>query len=198
MLIDRIFYNRNTLKVAKDLLGCFLVREYKGKMIRAIITETEAYRGFHDLASHASRGKTPRNAIMFGEPGRAYIYLIYGMHSMLNVVTEDVDYPAAVLIRGVVPVETRLIASLPRIASLPQLDGPGKLTKFLHIDKSLNGHDLTNGKKLWIELPMKKEKFKIIKSPRVGVDYAGRSKEWKWNFKIADLDKKEKNSIIKA
>ena len=78
MIIKRKFYNRNTIKVAKDLLGCFLVREYKGKIIKAMITETEAYRGHHDLASHASRGRTPRTEIMFGHPGHAYIYMIYG------------------------------------------------------------------------------------------------------------------------
>jgi len=178
MIVNRDFYNQNTIKVAKDLLGCFLVREYRGKITRAMITETEVYRGFHDRASHASRGRTPRTEIMFGSPGRAYVYLIYGMYSMLNIVTEGIDYPAAVLIRGVRPVETHYNASL------PQLNGPGKLTKFLHIDGALNKHDLTLGQKLWIECPKEKKKFKITKSARVGVDYAKHSKEWKWNFKI--------------
>ena len=179
MILKRNFYSQNTIKIAQELLGCFLVREYRGKKTKAMITETEAYRGTHDTASHASRGRTPRNELMFGAPGHAYVYLIYGMHSMLNVVTEDKEYPAAVLIRGVCPVGTRLIASLPR------MDGPGKLTKFLHIDKTLNGHDVTCGETLWIECRKEKKKFKIVKSPRVGVDYAGRSKDWQWNFKIA-------------
>lgn len=180
MILKRKFYNQNTLKIAQDLLGCYLVREYRGKITKAIITEVEAYRGFHDLASHASRGRTARNEIMFGEPGNAYVYLIYGMHSMLNVVTESVDYPAAVLIREI---DASIDASM---NTSEILDGPGKLTKFLHVDRSLNGHDLTRGEKLWIERPKNKKKYKIIKSPRIGVDYAGHCKEWKWNYKISD------------
>ena len=166
MLIKRKFYNRNTIQVAQDLLGCFLVREYRGKIIKAMITETEAYRGHYDLASHAVRGKTERNKIMFGESGCAYIYLIYGMHFMLNVVTEKKDFPAAVLIRGA-----------------ENLNGPAKLTKYFHINQSLNSYDLTKGKKLWLEYPSEKVKFKIIKSPRIGVDYAKHCRKWKWNFK---------------
>lgn len=179
MILKHNFYNRHTIQVAKDLLGCILVREYRGKITRAMIMETEAYRGFHDLASHASRGRTARNEIMFGQPGHAYIYLIYGMHSMLNVVTEEKDYPAAVLIRGI-----RIIQNSKFEIKNSDLDGPGKLTKFLHIDRKLNGRDLTLGEKLWIERPKDKKKYKIIKSPRIGVDYAGHAKEWKWNFKI--------------
>lgn len=180
MIIKSDFYNRNTVKIAQDLLGCFLVREYKGKIIRAVITEVEAYRGFYDLASHAARGKTERNAIMFGQSGRAYIYLIYGMHNMLNIVTEEKDFPAAVLIRGV---KTHCNASLQK-----KLIGPGKLTKFLHIDKTLNDHDLTRGGKLWLEYPPDRKKIKILKSPRVGVDYAKHCKSWKWNFKITNYE----------
>jgi DNA-3-methyladenine glycosylase len=168
MIIRRNFYNQNTIKVAQDLLGCFLVRKYKGKIIRGMITETEAYRGLNDLASHAARGKTERNKIMFGAPGHAYIYLIYGMHFMLNIVTEKKDFPAAVLIRGI-----------------KNLNGPAKLTKYFYINRSLNGHDLTKGKKLWLEQLNRKIKFKIIKSPRIGVDYAKHCKDWKWNFRIS-------------
>jgi DNA-3-methyladenine glycosylase len=177
-MIKRKFYNRNTLKVAQDLLGCFLVREYRGKIIRAKIIETEAYRGEWDLASHASKGKTERTKIMYGNPGHAYIYLVYGMYFMFNVVTEKKDFPAAVLIRGV---ESSIEASTE--ASI--FNGPGKLTKFLHIDKSLNGHDLTLGKKLWLEPPAQKISTKyIVAGKRIGVDYAKHCKEWKWNFKI--------------
>jgi len=181
MLLKRNFYNRNTTKVAQDLLGCFLVREYKGKITKAMITETEAYRGEYDLASHASKGRTARTEIMYGRPGHAYVYMIYGMYFMLNVVTEEKDFPAAVLIRGVRPVEAHCNASL-------HLDGPGKLTKFLHIDKSLNGYDLTKGEKLWIERPEEKMKFKITKSPRMGIEYAKHCKKWRWNFKIDGAD----------
>jgi DNA-3-methyladenine glycosylase len=171
MILKRSFYDQNTVKVARDLLGCFLVREYKGKIIKAMITETEAYRGHRDLASHASRGRTPRTEIMFGHPGHAYVYMIYGMYFMLNVVTEEKDFPAAVLIRGI------------RLENI-KLDGPGKLTKYLNITKNLNGWDLTRSQKLWIESAKKGDKFKIIKSPRVGIDYARHCRSWEWNFKI--------------
>lgn len=182
MILKRNFYNRNTVKVARDLLGCFLVREYQGKIIKAMITETEAYRGHHDLASHASRGRTPRTEIMFGRPGHAYIYMIYGMYFMLNVVTEEKDFPAAVLIRGVRT--PSVLRTSPPWKGGEGLDGPGKLTKFLHINKSLNEWDLTKGEKLWLESTDKNKKFKIIKSPRVGIDYARHCREWKWNFRI--------------
>jgi DNA-3-methyladenine glycosylase len=174
MIVKRNFYNQNTIKVAQDLLGCFLVREYKGKIIKAMITEVEVYRGEYDLASHASKGRTARTEIMYGEAGHSYIYMIYGMYFMLNVVTEEKDSPAAVLIRAV---KKHGNASL-------HLDGPGKLTKYLHIDKALNGHDLTSGKKLWIECLAKRKRYKITKSPRVGIDYARHCKEWKWNFRV--------------
>jgi DNA-3-methyladenine glycosylase len=185
MIAKRNFYSRNTIKVAQDLLGCFLLREYKGKIIKAMITEIEAYRGEYDLASHASKGRTARTEIMYGRPGHAYIYMIYGMYFMLNVVTEEKDFPAAVLIRAVetpcLPAGRHCNASLQKT-----LNGPGKLTKYLHIDKSLNGHDLTMREKLWIECPEKKIKYKIIKSPRVGIEYARHCKKWKWNFKITN------------
>lgn len=176
MIIKRNFYNRNTIKVAKELLGCFLVRKYRGKITKVMITETEAYRGEYDPASHASRGRTSRTEIMYEAPGRAYIYMIYGMHFMLNVVTEEKDFPAAILIRAIQTEDKK------------KLSGPGKLTKFLHIDKSLNDWDLTKGEKLWLESASwrtkSRKRYKIIKSPRVGVDYARHAKAWKWNFQI--------------
>lgn len=179
MLLKRNFYNRNTIQVAKDLLGCFLARKYRGKVIRAMITETEAYRGEKDLACHASRGRTSRTEIMYGQPGHTYIYLIYGMYYMLNIVTEKKDFPAAVLIRS---------AEIVGAVHEPPLHGPGKLTRYLNINKSFNGWDLTKGEKLWLERPRKKSRFKITKSPRVGVDYAKHCKEWKWNFRIANYE----------
>lgn len=193
MIIQRNFYDRYTPTVAKDLLGCFLVREYRGRIIRAMITETEAYRGEYDLACHASKGRTPRTETLYAGPGTAYVYLIYGMYWMLNVVTERKDFPAAVLVRGVDIVDTagkdNVDISLNKskkavIVRVNKLDGPGKLTKFLRIDRSLNGHDLISGEKLWLEVPQKRIHRKIVKTPRIGVDYAGRCKEWKWNFKL--------------
>jgi DNA-3-methyladenine glycosylase len=184
-LLKRNFYNRPTTKVAQDLLGCFLVSEERGKITRVRITETEAYRGEYDLASHASRGRTPRTETMYGEPGRAYIYMIYGMYFMLNVVTEEKDFPAAVLIRGV-RLDRPLGSKCIKTPGVCFLNGPGKLTKFLHIDKKLNGHDLTRGEKLWLERPENYKRPKITKSPRTGIEYARHCRRWKWNFKLTE------------
>lgn len=141
-----------------------------------MIIETEAYRGTHDLGCHASKGKTKRNAVMFGEPGHAYIYLVYGMYWMLNVVTEQQGYPAAVLIRCVLDFDENNKKTL--------LDGPGKLAKEFCITKRLNGCDMTEKQKLWIETPEDKRRRKIIKTPRIGIGYARHCKHWKWNFRL--------------
>jgi DNA-3-methyladenine glycosylase len=173
MPLPQSFYNRKTLIVAQDLLGKFLVRKIGNNNISGMITETEAYCGPNDLASHASRGRTPRTELMFGPPGHTYIYMIYGMYYCLNMVTEKKDYPAAVLIRGV------------KINGIDykKTNGPGKLCKFLHIDKSLNGIDITSGEKLWIEdRGIKIKPSKILRTPRIGVDYAGKYKEKKWRY----------------
>ena len=175
MILRKNFFNRDTLKVAQDLLGCILVRKNKGKIIRAIITETEAYRGENDLASHASKGRTPRTELMFGEAGRAYIYMIYGMYFMLNIVTEKKDYPAAVLIRCV---EASIEAS-------KNLNGPGKVCKFLQIGKELNDWDMTRGKKIWIESGKKIKPAQIKKAKRIGIDYAKHCKDYLWRFTLA-------------
>ena len=187
------FYNRSALQVAQDLLGCFLVRQFfllkKGEIKRGLtqkfkIVETEAYEGPNDLASHASRGKTPRNIVMFGEPGLIYVYLTYGIHYMLNIVTGKNNYPAAVLIRAVEPVLNCKNTTI----SKPQTNGPAKLTKFLKIDKTFNQLSIYTKKHgLWIE--NHKEKIKpsqIIKAPRVGIDYAGIYKNKKWRFYLKD------------
>ncbi len=183
-ILNHKFYSRNTLAVARELLGCFLVREHRGKIIRAMITETEAYHGEDDLACHASRGRTSRTEVMYGEPGHAYVYLIYGMHHCLNIVTEKKDFPAAVLIRGI-----KIISSSPargeELEERRELDGPGKLCKFLYIDRKLNKWDLTKGKKLWLEPRDPKIKLpKIQKSRRVGIDYAQHCREYLWRFSI--------------
>ena len=176
-ILPQYFYSQKTLKVAQELLGCFLVRKINGKIIKAKIIETEAYFGFNDLASHASRGKTERNKIMFGESGVIYIYLVYGMHYMLNIVTEKKDYPAAVLLRGV---------KLNNDLENKKLDGPAKLTKYFKIDKKFNGLSIFNKENnFWIE--ERKEilkSSKIKKAPRVGVDYAKEYKDKLWRFFI--------------
>ena len=149
-----------TQKVAKSLLGKYLVRR-RGKKIEAYkIVETEAYVGPEDKASHAHRGRTKRNEVMFGESGHWYVYLCYGMHYMLNIVTGPKDYPAAVLIRGVDGVV-----------------GPGRVTKLLGIDKTLNGKLASKESGLWIEDRGEKVNLgDIIKTPRIGIAYA---EEWK-------------------
>lgn len=140
-----------------------------------MITETEAYHGEDDLACHASRGKTPRTEVMYGEPGRAYVYMIYGMYHCLNVVTEKKDFPAAVLVRSAE------IFGFPK----SKLDGPGKLCKFLKIDRKLNKWDLAKGEKLWLEPRDPKIKLPDAqKSRRIGIDYAQHCREYLWRFSI--------------
>ncbi len=177
MVLNKNFYNQKTLKVARELLGCFLCRRAGGKIIRGMIIETEAYCGQQDKASHASHGKTSRTRVMFGPAGISYVYLIYGMHYCLNIVTEKEDYPAAVLIRGV------------RLENGEVISGPGRVCRRFKIDKGLNGYDLSLGKKLWLETSQnfKKENYKIVRTPRIGVDYAKEYKDKKWRF---ILDKK--------
>ena len=171
MALSKRFYQQDTLKVAKNLLGCFLVRQIGKKIIKGMIVETEAYIGEDDLACHASRGRTPRTEIMYGEAGRAYVYMVYGMHHCLNVVTEKKNFPAAALIRGIAVEGGNVM-----------LDGPGKLCRFLKIDRKFNGWDLTEGKKLWIEKGIKIKKPRIKKSKRVGIDYAGKCRHYLWRF----------------
>jgi DNA-3-methyladenine glycosylase len=151
------FFDRPTLQVAEDLIGCMLVRTRDGKTERYMITEAEAYDGFDDLASHASKGRTLRTEVMFGPPGRTYIYFVYGIHWMLNVVTGPRDYPSAVLIRGI-----------------EGISGPARLTKALGITKDLNNMILSKKTGLWIEEgPAKISYSDIQKTPRIGIDYAG-------------------------
>lgn len=182
-VLSRKFYFRNTLTVAQDLLGCFLIREHRGKIWRAMITETEAYRGEDDLASHASRGRTSRTEVMYGQPGRAYVYMIYGMYHCLNIVTEKKNFPAAVLIRGAKL--CRRPTSTNEKTSDVYLDGPGKLCRFLKIDKKLNKWDLTQGEKLWLEHRNPRARLSgIKKSRRIGIDYAKHCREYLWRFSI--------------
>ncbi len=154
--LDEHFFNQKTRKAAKDLVGCYLVRKIGNKTVRLKITETEAYVGPHDLACHSSKGRTKRTEIMFAEPGTIYIYMIYGMYFMLNIVTEKKDYPAAILIRGA-----------------GEYVGPGRLTKALEIDKKINNLKAVPKNGLWFEAREENFKGKIKKSKRVGVSYAG-------------------------
>jgi DNA-3-methyladenine glycosylase len=172
-IFDSDFYNRNPVTVAHELLGQNLVRELRGQRLTGIITETEAYLAFADSASHAFRGRTERNSVMFGPPGLTYVYFIYGMHYMLNVVTENEGIPSAVLIRGIQPV-----AGLEEMSKLRNTNGknltngPARLCQALAINKSLNAWDLTAGKTLWIEAHTPINPTEIKQGPRVGIAYA--------------------------
>jgi DNA-3-methyladenine glycosylase len=158
--LSRAFYDRDTILVAKDLLGKYLVHTNRvGRIV-----EVEAYLGPHDLAAHSARGLTERTKVMFGPPGHAYVYMIYGMYYCMNVVTEREGHASAVLLRAVEPVQN--------ISGRTQ--GPGLLCKAMGIDKRLNAHDLLSTD-FYIAAPSNPEAFTIIKRPRVGVDYA---KHW--------------------
>ncbi len=180
--------------VARELLGKVLVRKIGRKIIRAAITETEAYCGPNDLASHASKGRTKRTEIMFGPPGFAYVYLIYGMYHCLNIVTEKENYPAAVLIRDVslqwpVDSENSKFRKLKTVNCKLKTDlgGPGKLCRFLKIDKTLNGEDLIKSNKLWIEnYGVRIKPGQVGRSKRIGVEYAGSYKNKLWRFYVKE------------
>jgi len=166
------FYARPTLRVARSLLGKYLMRETAEGLLAGRIVEVEAYVGPEDRASHASRGRTQRTDVMFGPPGLAYVYMIYGMYHCLNVVTERIDYPAAVLIRAV-----------EHEAGLA--DGPGRVCRLFEIDRRLNYHDLTSGKALWIEDRGAHIRHKQIGAfPRIGVAYAGPWAAKPWRFRL--------------
>src|SRR5512134_4014448 len=167
MLFSRDFYNRSTLKVARELIGTRLVRILEGQKLVGLITETEAYISQKDLACHAKAGRTPRTAVMFGEPGHAYVYFTYGNHWMLNVVTEREGFPAAVLVRAIQPMDGIEIMSARRGGR--DTFGPGKLCQAMGITKSENGVDLTGtSSRLWIEAGVKVPNSLMTKGPRVG------------------------------
>jgi len=156
-VLSKSFFKRPVQKVAEELIGKYLVREIEGEEIALMVTETESYDGEHDLACHASKGKTSRTKVMYEEGGVWYVYLIYGMYFMLNIVTGKKEKPAAVLIRGV-----------------EGKNGPGKLTRHLEIDKRLNGKEANRNSGLWFEdKGAKINKKDIKKTPRIGVEYAG-------------------------
>ncbi len=173
-ILKRDFYDRPALTVARELLGCRLVRIQSGRRLAGLITETEAYQGEEDLGCHASAGKTPRTAVMYGPPGYAYIYFTYGMHWLLNAVTDSEGTPAAVLIRAIQPVEgeEEMTSNRPRNAGRRGwTDGPAKLTQALKIDGGLNYADLCSEKTpLWIESGETIEDELITRTPRVGLN----------------------------
>jgi DNA-3-methyladenine glycosylase len=159
--LPRTFYDRDTVAVAQELLGKLLVHIQDGDPKVGRIVEVEAYLGPHDLAAHSSRGLTPRTRVMFGPPGHAYVYFVYGMYYCINAVTEPEGHASAVLLRALEPVAN--------IHGRTQ--GPGLLCRAMGIDKRLNGHDLLSDD-LFIARDPDDGKFAIAKSRRIGVDYA--------------------------
>jgi DNA-3-methyladenine glycosylase len=206
----RSFFGHPTLEVARRLLGMRLIRCSGGRRSAGLIVETEAYIGEEDRACHAAAGQTARNAVMYGPPGHAYVYFVYGMHYCLNVVTEPDRYPAAVLIRAVEPEEglaemaerrrlaDALGAELGRLSDsqlaaarrhpgrvLRSLcSGPGRLCQAFGIDRTLNGTSLLGGD-LFLER-VAAPSPPILATPRVGVDYAGPWRHKPWRFLVAD------------
>lgn len=167
------WFKRPTAVVAADLIGCYLCRRMEdGQVIRAMITETEAYLGIGDAGCHAFEGRhTPRTSVMYKEAGTIYVYLIYGLHYLLNIVTTEIGQPEAVLIRAVhiedEPIRTGA--------------GPAKLTKYLHIDKRLNNHLLGETVGLWVENKAQ-DAVPVSVAKRVGIDYAGEAAHWLLRF----------------
>ena len=160
------FFLRDVLDVAPELLGKYMVRCFEdGRTERYRITETEAYRGIEDLACHASKGRTPRTEIMFLEGGTVYVYLIYGMYWMLNLVTGPEGNPSAVLIRG-----------------MQGFPGPGRVGRKLHLDRSFYGESLINSDRLWTEDA--EPVAEIHTSKRIGIDYSGEWADKPWRFYV--------------
>lgn len=166
--LDRSFYDRNTVVVARELLGKYLVHLSAGLERVCRIVEDEAYLGPHDLAAHSAKGLTKRTKVMFGPPGYAYVFMIYGMYCCMNVVTETEGHASAVLLRAVEPVKN----------VNGRTQGPGLLCQAMHIDRRLNGHDLVS-QDLYIAAPPEEDPLTIVSRPRVGVDYA---KHWRRRF----------------
>ena len=187
MKLPARFYRRSTTDVAVDLLGKVLVRRLDGGLLSGMIVETEAYVGPEDLACHASKGRTARTEVMFGPPGRAYVYLIYGMYHCLNAVTGPRGHPAAVLIRAIEPLEGQELMRRHRGRVKRDIDlcsGPGKLCQALAIDRALNRSSLS-GRSLWVE-DRSLDPGPIARSPRIGVDYAGEYRAAPWRYFAVD------------
>ena len=184
----RTFYSKNTISVARELIGSVLIRDVGGKRIIGIISETEAYRGEEDLACHARAGRTHRTEVMYGPPGHIYVYFTYGMHWLLNFVTEAEGFPAAVLIRGLIPVDgLDIIAE--RRKGRPQnqwTDGPGKLCQALAIDGQINREDLCSpNAPIQVEPGESIPDSLVTIGPRVGLNKV--PEPWKsipWRFRI--------------
>lgn len=174
MLLDKSYFQRPATILAPDLIGKILCRRTSDGIIRSKITETECYFGEEDTACHAHKGKTERTKVMYQSGGITYVYLCYGMHFMLNIVTGEENHPEAVLIRGVM-----------------DANGPGRTTKYMSISTSDNALPLTEESGIWIEDDGTKSP-KIRRTPRIGIDYASkRDRDRKWRFVLCQPTKKE-------
>ena len=167
--LEKKFYDLDAVTAAPLLLGKILCRGIEGRIVKAKITETECYFGENDTACHAYKGKTDRTKILYERGGKAYIYLCYGIHYLLNIVTGAENVPQAVLIRGI-----------------EKYNGPGKLTKYLKIDKNSNGENLITSDKIWLENNENELVYDFTALPRIGIDYATeeyRNKPWRFLIK---------------
>ena len=164
MKLDRAYLTKPAMELAPDLIGKIVVRRQARTLLRARIVETEAYVGAHDLACHGSKGRTKRTEVMFGPAGHAYVYLIYGMYDMFNIVAAEIDDPQAVLIRAAEPLDNWDA----------DLSGPGKFARALGITREETGLDLTGNQLYLVDNPL--DHPEIIATPRIGIDYA---QEWK-------------------
>jgi DNA-3-methyladenine glycosylase len=191
--LDRDFYNRDSIIVARELLGKILVHEIEGQRISARIIETEAYMGVVDKAAHSYNGRrTKRVEVMYGDPGFSYIFMIYGLHCCFNVVVNEKETPQAILVRAVEPLDGKEWMAQKRFGkAYEQLtksqrrgltNGPGKLCGALSIDRKFNGLDLC-GSVVYIE-EGESEDFNIVTTKRIGIDYAEEAKEFPWRFYI--------------
>jgi len=173
MPLEQAFFAREAPVVARELLGKKVVRRLGHKTLSGMVVETEAYLGQTDSASHAFRGRTPRNKVMFGPAGMAYVYLVYGLHHMLNVVTGPTGLPGAVLFRAIEPLQGQAhMQVLRQCDGLRLTNGPGKLCQALAIDRAFNCWNLVQGETLWLEPYQSIRDNQITTGPRIGIGYA--------------------------
>jgi len=188
MKIKRGFYQRSALEVARDLLGLLLVHETDDGITKGKIVEVEAYMGTMDTAAHSYKNtRSSRTEVQYGEGGYAYVYLIYGMHYCMNIVTDIKDKPEVVLLRALEPIEgIELMKKRRNTDKLYNLcSGPGKLCSAMEINKSIYGMDLC-GTQLYLETPEIQESIEIVASKRINIDYAGEAKDYLWRYTIKD------------
>ena len=198
MIIDKEFYNRSAIDVANDLLGKVLVREVDGRILKGKIVETESYIGAIDKACHAYNGRrTKRTEILYSDCGVAYVYFIYGLYHCFNVVTNEKDVAEAVLIRAIEPLNEfdyisrvrykKQFKELSKTQIKNLTNGPSKLCLAYLIDKDLNGDKLYEQGKIYLE-ESEENDFEIVKTNRIGIDYAEEAKDFLWRFYIKDND----------